>query len=108
MAFGRVLGILVVLSFAATGATMARNVSHGGGNDKGKTASITKHSNKSEKDKSSKSDKLVAKNGQGLVNLHHAKPQEPIVMGRSASVHHKTKLHHLKVTPVESSDTGGS
>lgn len=26
----------------------------------------------------------------------------PIVMGRSVSLHHKTKLHHIKVKPIDS------
>jgi hypothetical protein len=30
------------------------------------------------------------------------RPQAPIVMGRSVSVHRKTKLHHVKVIPPES------
>jgi hypothetical protein len=28
-------------------------------------------------------------------------PQPPIVMGRSVNVHHKTKLHHVKMKPFE-------
>jgi hypothetical protein len=32
---------------------------------------------------------------------HPVKPQPPIVMGRSVSVHHKSKLHHVKVNAAE-------
>ncbi|MGH6795341.1 MAG: hypothetical protein ACREDD_11045 [Methylocella sp.] len=35
-------------------------------------------------------------------SARHARPQAPIVMGRSESVHHKTKLHHIKMKPLES------
>jgi hypothetical protein len=31
----------------------------------------------------------------------HARPQAPIVMGRTVSVNHKTKLHHIKMKPLE-------
>lgn len=34
----------------------------------------------------------------------HVLPQAPIVMGRSVSVHHKTKLHHLKIKPLEATE----
>jgi len=34
----------------------------------------------------------------------HIKPETPIVMGRSISAHHKTKLHHVKVNPAEADE----
>jgi hypothetical protein len=35
--------------------------------------------------------------------VQHLKPQQaPIVMGRSISVHRKSKLHHVKIKPSES------
>jgi hypothetical protein len=34
--------------------------------------------------------------------VQHVKPQAPIVMGRSISVHRKSKMHHVKVKPAES------
>jgi hypothetical protein len=34
--------------------------------------------------------------------VRHLKPQAPIVMGRSVTLHRKTKLHHVKVNPPES------
>lgn len=36
--------------------------------------------------------------------VKHLKPQAPIVMGRSVAVHRKTKLHHVKVKPLDSID----
>jgi hypothetical protein len=38
------------------------------------------------------------------VVVHHVGPQAPIVMGRSVSLHHKTKLHHVKVKPPDSNE----
>jgi len=32
------------------------------------------------------------------------KPQAPIVMGRSISIHHKSKLHHVTSAPADSSE----
>ncbi len=37
----------------------------------------------------------------------HVKPEAPIVMGRSISAHHKTKLHHVKVNPAEADEAHG-
>jgi hypothetical protein len=37
----------------------------------------------------------------------HVKPEAPIVMGRSISAHHKTKLHHVKVNPTEADEGHG-
>ena len=34
--------------------------------------------------------------------VQHVKPEAPIVMGRSISVHRKSKLHHVKIKPSES------
>jgi hypothetical protein len=36
--------------------------------------------------------------------IHHVGPERPIVMGRSIGLHHKTKLHHLKVKPLDSNE----
>ena len=32
------------------------------------------------------------------------KPQAPIVMGRSISIHHKSKLHHVTAVPADASE----
>jgi hypothetical protein len=51
-----------------------------------------------------KGDKLPPKRAAASVVAHHAGPQAPIVMGRSVSLHHKTKLHHVKIKPVDSNE----
>jgi hypothetical protein len=38
----------------------------------------------------------------------HVKPETPIVMGRSISAHHKTKLHHVQVNPAEADEAHGN
>jgi hypothetical protein len=96
MTFGKVFGVLVVLSLAATGAAMARDISNGTVDVKGNTASLVK------------GDKVTTESGQVPISVRHAKPQAPIVMGRSVSAHHKTKLHHVKMKPLDSIDTAVS
>lgn len=36
--------------------------------------------------------------------VEHVRWDAPIVMGRSVSLHRKTKLHHIKVKPIEPAD----
>jgi hypothetical protein len=96
MAFGKIFGVLIVLSLAATGTTMARDISSGTAGEKGKTANLVK---------GDKGNKVGAKSELVPVSVRHAKPQAPIVMGRSVSVHYKTKLHHVKIKPLDSVDT---
>jgi hypothetical protein len=114
MAFGKIFGVLIVLSLAATGTTMARDISSGTAGEKGKTANLVKGDKGDEGDKGDKGDKgnkgnkgnkVGAKSEQVPVSVRHAKPQAPIVMGRSVSVHYKTKLHHVKMKPLDSVDT---
>ena len=93
MTFGRVFGVLVFLSLAAAGAAMARDISGAATGEKGGTATHVK------------GDKVTAKSGPGPSGVRHAKPQAPIVMGRSVSDRHKTKLHHVKMKPLDSIDT---
>jgi len=100
MPFGKVFKVLVVLSLTATGAAMARDKSKVPVSEKGKTVNLVK----GDKAGLVKGDKAGAKNGQVQVNVRHATPQAPIVMGRSISVHHKTKLHHVKINSLESID----
>jgi hypothetical protein len=52
------------------------------------------------KSSSGKADHPAAKSPPAAVL--HVKPQAPIVMGRSISVHRKSKMHHVKVKPSES------
>ncbi|MGH6835801.1 MAG: hypothetical protein ACREC9_09700 [Methylocella sp.] len=79
MTFRRIFGILIFSSLVATGAALA------GGIPKG--AAI-------------KGDPPLPKSGPA--SDRHARPPAPIVMGRSVSVHYKTKLHHIKMKPLES------
>ena len=82
MTVGRIFVILFFSSLAATGAALA------GGTPKG--AGI-------------KGDHPLP--ASGPASARHARPQAPIVMGRSVNVPHKTKLHHIKMKPLESIET---
>jgi hypothetical protein len=92
MTFGKGFAVLAVLSLAATGAAVARDISNGTPGVKGDIASLVK------------GDKVTAKSGQVPVSVR----TRPIVMGRSVSAHHKTKLHHVKMKPLDSIDTADS
>jgi hypothetical protein len=58
-------------------------------------------------DKASRKGNHPAQKTAPVAVRHVVKPQATIVMGRSVSVHHKTKLHHVKVNPVEADDAQG-
>ena len=45
----------------------------------------------------------VPKNGPAEV-VPPPRPPAPIVMGRSVNVHHKTKLHHVKINALDSTE----
>jgi hypothetical protein len=85
MKLRKALGILISSSVLLTSAALA-----GGSSDKA----------------SRKGDHAPQKTSQVAVR-HVVKPQPPIVMGRSVSVHRKTKLHHVKVNPPESDENHG-
>lgn len=36
--------------------------------------------------------------------VHRVKREEPIVMGRSVAAHRKSKLHHIKVNPIDATE----
>jgi len=36
--------------------------------------------------------------------VHRVKREAPIVMGRSVAARHKTKLHHIKVNPIDATE----
>jgi hypothetical protein len=78
----RMLGILIFLSLVATGTALAGGIPKGAG---------------------SKGDHPLPTSGPA--SARHTRPQAPIVMGRSVSEHHKTKLHHIKMKPLESIET---
>jgi hypothetical protein len=48
-----------------------------------------------------KGDKVPPKDAPASVVVHHVWPEAPIVVGRSVSLHHKTKLHHVKDKPLD-------
>ncbi|MGH6846039.1 MAG: hypothetical protein ACREC0_00970 [Methylocella sp.] len=78
MTLGRIFIIIFFSSLAASGAALAGGIPKGAG-IKGNPPLPTSL----------------------LASTRHAKPQAPIVMGRSASMNHKTKLHHIKMKPLE-------
>jgi hypothetical protein len=95
MTVGRIFGILFFSSLAATGTTLAGSIPKGAGIKPGHPLST---------------------NGAGIKPGHplptsgpasarQARPQAPIVIGRSVSAHHKTKLHHIKMQPLEPIET---
>jgi hypothetical protein len=82
MTVGRIFGILFFSSIAATGAALAGGIPEGAG---------------------IKGDYPLPPSRPA--SARPARPQAPIVMGRSVSEHHKTKLHHIKMQPLESIET---
>jgi hypothetical protein len=84
MTLGKIFGILIFSSLVATGPTLAGDISK----------NLVKSKNLA-------NSKRVAN---VTVVIHHAGPETPIVMGRSIGLHHKTKLHHLKVKPLDSNE----
>jgi len=84
MTLARIFGLLVVSSLLATGAALARSTSD--------PAVV-------------KADRAQPKNASA--SAKRVRPQAPIVMGRSVSERRKTKLHHLKVKPLESIEDQG-
>lgn len=94
MTFGRMLGVLVLSSLLVTSAALAGSKANGA------------HKDSAHK----KAEHTLSKAGPAPVP--HARPQlkppEPIVMGRSVTVHRKTKLHHLKIKPLESAEHQGT
>jgi hypothetical protein len=90
MTLGKNFGILIFSSLAATGATLAGDISKNLANSK--TSGQTQ------------GDKMPPKGAAASVMVHHVGPQAPIVMGRSVSLHHKSKLHHVKMKPPDSNE----
>ena len=82
MTLGRIFAILFFSSLAATGATLAGGIP---------------------KEPGIKGDHPLPPSRPA--SARHARPQAPIVMGRSVSERHKTKVHHLKMKPLESIET---
>jgi hypothetical protein len=82
MTLGRIIGIIIFSSLVATGSTLAGGIPKGAGikGDSPLPTSVP-------------------------ASARHAMSQAPIVMGRSVSDHRKTKLHHIKIKPLESIET---
>ena len=100
MTLGKIFGILIFSSLAATGATPAGDIS--------KNVTNPKNLANSKQVANVKGDKAPPNGAAASVVLHHVGPQAPIVMGRSVSLHHKTKLHHVNVKPFESNENSTS
>ncbi len=96
MTLGKIFGILIFSSLFATGATLAGDIS--------KNLTNPKNLANSKQGANVKGDKVPPKGAAPSVVVHHVGPETPIVMGRSVSLHHKTKLHHVKMKPLDSND----
>jgi hypothetical protein len=100
MTLGKIeFGILIFPSLAATGATLARDIS--------KHLTNPKNLANSKQVANVKGDKVPPKKAAASVVVRHVW-SAPIVVGRSVSLHHKTKLHHVKVKPLESNENSTS
>jgi hypothetical protein len=96
MTLGKIFGILIFSSLAATRATLAGGISKNLANSRN-LANARQVANV-------KGDKVPPKEAAASVVVHHFWPQGPIVMGRSVSFHHKTKLRHVKFKPLDSNE----
>ena len=95
MTVGRIFGILLFSSLAATGTTFAAGIPKGAG--------IKLSHPHPTSGAGIKPGHPLPVSGPG--SARQARPQAPIVIGRSVSAHHKTKLHHIKLQPLESIET---
>ena len=96
MTLGKIFGILIFSSLAATGATLAGGIS--------KNLANSRNLANAKQVANVKGDKVPPKQAAASVAVHQVWPQGPIVMGRSVSFHHKTKLHHVKFKPPDSNE----
>ena len=83
-------------SLVAIGATLAGDIS--------KNLANSKNLASSKQVANVKGDKVLPKEASASVVVHHVGSEAPIVMGRSVSLHHKTRLHHVKIKPVDSNE----
>jgi len=108
MTVGRIFAILFFSSLAATGTTLAGSIPKGAG--------IKPNHPLPTSGAGIKPGHPLPKSGAGIKPGHllltngpasarQPRPQAPIVIGRSVSAHHKTKLHHIKMQPLESIET---
>ncbi len=83
---------------------MGRDISHGTAS--AKAAALSSAKSVTPAKTAAKTNKSTAKSIPTPVAVRHiVKPAAPIVMGRSVSVHHNTKVHHVKIKPLDASDT---
>jgi hypothetical protein len=100
MTLGKIkFGILIFSSLATTGATLTWDIS--------KQLVNSKNLANSKQVANVKGDK-VRPNGAAASVAVQVWPQAPIVMGRSVTLHHKTKLHHVKAKPLDSNEISTS
>jgi len=88
MTLGKIVWILIFSSLAATGAALARDIS--------KNRANSKNLANSKQVANVKGDKVPPIGAATSVVVNHVWPEVPIVVGRSISLHHKTKLHHVR------------
>ena len=96
MTLGKIFGILMFSSLVAIGPTLAGDIP--------KNLVNFKNPANSKQVANVKGDKVLPKEASASVVVHHVGSEAPIVMGRSVSLHHKTKLHHVKVKPLDSNE----
>ena len=96
MTLGKILRIFFLSSLAATGSTSAGDIS--------KNLAKSKNLTNSKQMAKVMGNKLPPKGVAASVVVHHVGLEAPIVMGRSVSLHHKTKLHHVKFKPLDSNE----
>jgi hypothetical protein len=94
MTVGKIFRILIFSSLVATGAAPAGDISKNRANSK-QVANVN-------------GDNVPPKGAAASRVAHHVGTQASIVVGRSVSVHHKTKLHHVRVKPLNSSENSTS
>lgn len=104
MTVGRIFGILFFSSLAATGTTLAKEAGIKPGHPLPSSGAGIKPGHPLPKSGAGiKPGHPLSTNGAG--SARQARPQAPIVIGRSVSAYHKTKLHHIKMQPLESIET---
>jgi hypothetical protein len=95
MSVRNIFSALALLGFVSMSAAFVGQIL-GGAAEAREVKKEAKSEVKKEVKKETKEDKAPAASA-----AHQVKREAPIVMGRSVSVHHKTKLHHIKVKPIE-------
>ncbi len=95
MTLGKIFGILIFSSLAATGATLAGDISNNLANPKNLA--------NSEQVANVMGDKVPPMGAAASVVVHYVGPA-PIAMARSVSLLHSCQLHHVKMKPPDSNE----